>query len=377
MFFCNFVLIMSRIMKTLDFYIFRQLIATVLFSIVGLCVLFVIVHLLENLDSFLDRKTPARVVAIFYLNYLPEIVKLITPVALLLSSLFTMGRFANLNELTAMKAGGMSLRRVMTPILLFGALAAAAQLYFDGWIVPKANRVKFDFERAYLGKGRVETSLYNIYVRDSPTRNLSIRYYDDNTKTGSGLTVEEYSSEQSPRIVRRIDAQSFAFDSASGVWRVSNGFEHRFAPDDYRSALFAAPVQSLDLTLNSTPALLMQFQRNTSEMTFPELKTYIDASERGGKDVRQQRIAYWGEYALPFANFIVMLFGAPFSSGKRKSGLATEIATAMVIAFLYIAAIRVGQSVGLAGSVHPAIAAAAPHAVFLLIGALNLVRARS
>jgi lipopolysaccharide export system permease protein len=121
----------------------------------------------------------------------------------------------------------------------------------------------------------------------------------------------------------------------------------------------------------------MQFQRNTSEMTFPELKTYIDASERGGKDVRQQRIAYWGEYILPFANFIVMLFGAPFSSGKRKSGLATEIALAMAVTFLYIAAIRVGQSVGLAGGVHPALAAAAPHALFLCIGVANLVRARS
>jgi lipopolysaccharide export system permease protein len=375
--FFNFTLIMIRIVKTLDFYILRQLLATVLFSVVGLCVLFVIVHLLENLDSFLDRKTPARVVAVFYLNYLPEIIKLITPVAMLVSSLFTMGRLTQLNELTAMKAGGMSLWRVMTPVLLFGACAAAAQLYFDGWIVPRANRAKFEFERAYLGKGRLETSLYNVYFRDSPTRNLAIRYYDDNTKTGSGLTVEEYTSETSPRLVRRIDANSFAFDSARGAWRLSNGFEHRFAPKDYRAAVSATPLQSLDITLNSTPALLMQFQRNTSEMTFPELKTYIDASERGGKDVRQQRIAYWGEYILPFANFIVMLFGVPFSSGKRKSGLATEIALAMAVTFLYIAAIRVGQSVGLAGGAHPALAAAAPHTLFLCIGVANLLRARS
>jgi lipopolysaccharide export system permease protein len=111
---------MGNMMKKLDRYILRQLISTVLFSIIGLCVLFVVVHLLENLDGFLDRKTPPKLIALFYLNYLPEIIKLITPIAMLLSSLFTMGRFSQQNELTAMKAGGMSLYRIMLPVLLFG-----------------------------------------------------------------------------------------------------------------------------------------------------------------------------------------------------------------------------------------------------------------
>jgi lipopolysaccharide export system permease protein len=367
---------MSTVIKKLDVYILRHLVATVLFSILGLCVLFVVVHLLENLDNFLDRKTPPLVIGLFYLNYLPEIIKIITPIAMLLSSLFTMGRFSTLNELTAMKVGGMSLYRIMVPLLLFGLLLSATQFYFDGWIVPRANRFKAEFERKYLGKGRVETSLYNLYVRDTPTRNLIIRFYDDLTKTGSGLTMEEYSSEDTPRIIRRVDASNFSYDTVKNAWQLRNVFDHRFTPD-FQSRPVVSLSSASTLALNTTPKILMQFQRNTSELTFPELKEYIDASERGGKDVRQQRIAYWGEYALPFANLIVMLFGVPLSGGQRKAGLALEITMAMVIAFLYVASIRIGQTLGLAGDVHPALAAAVPHLLFLLAGLANILRART
>ncbi len=367
---------MGNIIKKLDSYILRQLVSTVLFSIIGLCVLFVVVHLLENLDGFLDRKTPPKLIALFYLNYLPEIIKLITPIAMLLSSLFTMGRFSQQNELTAMKAGGMSLYRIMLPVLLFGIVLSAGQFYFDGWVVPRANRFKAEFERKYMGKGRVETSLYNVYVRDTPTRNLIMRFYDDQSKTGSGFTLEEYSSEQIPRILKRIDAGNFSYDTVKNMWQLGNVFEHRFQTD-FQARPDVRIVPTSSLSINTTPRMLMQFQRNTSELTFPELKEYIDASERGGKDVRQQRIAFWGEYALPWANFIVMLFGVPISGGQRKAGLALEITMAMVIAFVYVASIRIGQTLGLAGDVPPMLAAAAPHLLFLLLGCVNIVRART
>lgn len=363
-------------MKKLDWYILRQFMMTLLFGMIGLCVVFVIVHLLENLDGFLDRKTPLQHIVAFYLNYLPEIVKLTTPVAMLLSSLFTMGRFSTLNELTAMKAGGLSLYRILLPLLCMGLVISCVQFYFDGWIVPRANRFKADFERKALGKGRVETTLYNVYIRETPKRNLIIRFYDDQMKTGSGLTLEEYSSEVQPRIVWRIFAGDFSYDTSKSIWQLRNVSEHRFSPD-FRIQPTVTILPTMTLKTNTTPRILMQFQRNTNELTFPELKEYIDASERGGKDVRQQRIAYWGEYILPFANFIVMLFGVPVSAGQRKAGLALEIAMAMVIAFLYIAAIRIGQTLGLAGDIPPALAAAVPHSIFLMAGVLNILRART
>jgi lipopolysaccharide export system permease protein len=361
--------------STLDFYILRQLLITVIFSILGLCVIFVVVHLLENLDGFLDKKTPVKVIVQFYLNYLPQIIKLITPIALLLSSLFSMGRLSNLHEITAMKTGGVSLYRIMAPLLVFGAFMSAAQIYFDGWLVPKANRLKADIEQKYLGKGRVETSLYNVYVRDTQMQNLIIRYYDDMSKTGSNITLEEYSSESSPRILRRIDAASFSFDTTKSIWKLAKAFEHRFSADSVAAMDFH---EYYELRTNTTPRLLMQLQRNTDELTFPELREFIDVSERGGKDVRKQRINYFSEYALPFADFIVMLFGVPISGGgQRKAGLALEITLAIVIAFLYMACIQIGKALGQSSGISPLATAWIPHGIFALLGLVNLLRART
>jgi lipopolysaccharide export system permease protein len=362
---------MSKLIKKLDLYILRQLLLTVCFSIAGLCIIFVVVHLLENLDNFLDKKTPVKLILLFYVNYLPQIIKLITPIAMLLSSLFTMGRLSTLSEITAMKTGGMSLYRIMLPLLVFGAMMSAVQVYFDGWLVPKANRLKSDIEQKYLGKGRAETSLYNVYVRDTPTQNLIIRFYDDISKTGTNLTVEEYSSELQPRLLRRVDAASFSFDTVKGAWKLAKAYEHRFEP------MQMDLHEYYELRTNTTPRLLMQLQRNTDELTFPELREFINVSERGGKDVRQQRINYFSEYALPFANFIVMLFGVPISSGEqRKAGLALEITTAIVIAFLYMASIQIGKALGMASGLTPLFTAWIPHGIFFAAGCVNLVRAR-
>jgi lipopolysaccharide export system permease protein len=383
-------------MKRLDWYIVRQLVSTLIFSVAGLCVLFVVVHLLENLDGFIDRKTPFRVIALFYVNYLPEIVKLITPVGMLLAALFTVGRLSNTNEITAMKAGGMSVLRQMTPMLLFGALMSAAQLYFNGWIVPKAVQAKADIERKFMHKGRVETSLYNVYLRDTPTRNVIIRFYDDLTKMGNALSLEEYSSELHPRMVRRVDATTFSYDTIQNKWRLEQGIEHRFPTKEpsakglssgsvpmtvASAAPIATPLSNVFLDINAKPQELFRLQRNTDELTFPELRQYIDLSERGGKDVRQQRIEYFGQFSLPFANFIVTLFGvlplAAASSGQRKGGLAFEIAAAMVIAFLYIAFIKIGQTVALASPFPPEFGAWLAHGVFFVVGLLLLLRLRS
>jgi lipopolysaccharide export system permease protein len=367
--------------KRSDRYILRQVFATFSFGIIGLCVLFVIVHLLENLDGFLDKRTPLLHIVIFYVNFLPEIIKLITPIAMLLASLFTIGRLANTNEITAMKAGGMSLYRIMAPIALFGAVVSAAQVYFNGWIVPKANIQKATIERKYLGKSQRETTLYNLYLRDAPTRNVMIRYYDDHAKSGSFLSIEEYSSEMKPRMTRRVDAQYFNFDTTRNAWKMMQAMEHRFfiTPSKFDTTVTTTHTAYYP-KLNILPRDILQLQRGTEEMNFNELKTYIELSQRGGKDVRQQMIDYYGQYALPFANLIVTLFCVlPLAGagGARKSGLALEIAAALVISFLYMACVKIGQTVALSSPMPPALGAWMANIVFALVGLVLVLRLRT
>ncbi len=360
-------------MKILDRYILRQYVATLLFALTALCVIFLVVNLLENLDDFMDRNTPASIIIQYYINFFPEIIKLLTPVAMLLASLFTVGKLANNNEITAMKSGGMSIYRMMIPLVALSILVSLGQLYFNGWVVPVSNQKKAAIERKYLDRGRQISSLYNLHFRDTPTRNALLQYYDDVTKTGTRISIEEYSSEITPRIVRRIDAPTFRWDSLSSKWMVYNGFVHEFQGD----TITAYTIDSATVPLQTTPADIIQLQRTTGELTFDELREYIRLSSRGGNDVRRELVDYYGQYALPFANFIVVLFGVPFSSGKRKSGLALEIGAAIFISFLYLAFTKIGQTIGIAAGMDPILSAWLANGVFFIAGVANLIRIKS
>jgi lipopolysaccharide export system permease protein len=104
-------------MKIIDRYLIKQFIQTILFGLLAFTLIFVVIDMMENLDDFIDQNVPSMMILQYYLVFMPEIIRLITPVAVLLASLFTAGKMSSLNEITAIKAGGISLYRFMAPLL--------------------------------------------------------------------------------------------------------------------------------------------------------------------------------------------------------------------------------------------------------------------
>ena len=84
---------------------------------------------METLDKFIDQQLSLETIALYYLNFLPEIIKLLTPIAMLMAALFSIGKMSNLNEITAMKSGGMSLYRLMFPLFIVSLLITGGHLY--------------------------------------------------------------------------------------------------------------------------------------------------------------------------------------------------------------------------------------------------------
>src|ERR1043166_6507089 len=139
-------------MTIIDRYVLRQFIVTAIFALFAFIIIFVVVDMMENLDDFLDRSASIGIIVTYYLYFIPEIVKLLIPVAMLLSALFTTGRLSTYNELTALKSSGFSLYRFMAPLLVFALLVSAASIYFNGWIVPYAKKKKLAIGGDFLKK---------------------------------------------------------------------------------------------------------------------------------------------------------------------------------------------------------------------------------
>lgn len=180
-------------MTILDRYIVRQFVSTFIFGLIAFLLIFLIIDMMEKLDDFIDANVPVGTIFQYYLWFMPEILKLMTPVAMLLGSLFVTGRLSSQNELAAIKSGGVSLYRVLIPFLVVSFLVSSVSVYFNGWIVPFANQKKFAIERAYLHRSGTGFSRYNIFFQEGRTRLVSINHYDSQAQTASTVSIQEFS----------------------------------------------------------------------------------------------------------------------------------------------------------------------------------------
>ena len=360
-------------MNILSRYLLKQFLQTLIFAIIALCLIFLIVNLLENLDTFLDHDATFEIIAEYYLYFFPEILKLLTPIAVLLATLFSIGRLSTNNEITAMKSGGMSLYKIILPLAIFTFFLSFGHLYFNGWLVPEANKIKNDIASKYLHQGGTSRSIYNLYFRDAPDRNLVMYYYDSKKKTGSRVSVENYSNDIKPRITRKIEASKIIWDSTASNWKMLDGIIRSFTNSKVRAEKF----DTLEVDLNLSHDQIVQLKKTPDEMNYDEMKEHIQLMKQGGKNVRRQMIEYYGNYAFPFANFIVVLFGVPFASIKKKGGIAIQIGAAMGVSFVYLVFTKVSQTIGYNYDINPIIAGWMANALFLIGGIFNLIKTRT
>src|SRR4030095_10998775 len=179
-------------MTLIDKYIVIQFVKNLAFALLCFIIIFMLVDLFENLDKFIDNKVEFGLVINYYGAFIPEIIKLIMPISMLLATLFTVGSLLNFNELVAIKNAGISLTRFMLPFLVLGAVVTGFALYFNNWIVPEANKNKFFIERNFLNKGRPTEGLNKLYFQDSKNQIVLIESFKEIDLTASRVTILYY-----------------------------------------------------------------------------------------------------------------------------------------------------------------------------------------
>ncbi len=361
-------------MKLIDIYIIKQFVFYFAFALIVIIMLFIIIDLMENVDDFIDRGAPVNVVIVYYIYFIPEMIKSMIPVAMLLSSLFTTGKLSTQNELVAMKAGGVSLYRFMLPFLAIGLFVTAASMYFTGWVVPVANKEKYQIEREHLAKGgRADIARYNIFIQDSPVRFLSLGFYDETTNAVTRVSIQEFSDTNFSILKRRYDASRMEWNSEELIWRLHRGTVREFIDERERLTPFDT-LQMKDLHFN--PDDIAQKQLLPDEMSYFELAEFIESQRRAGQQTARWEVDYYAKIAFPFASLVVILFGVPFSAQKRRGGMALQFAIGVLITFLYMAFMAISETLGHSGQYNTMLMAWLPNIIFFVAGLFNLIRVR-
>jgi lipopolysaccharide export system permease protein len=357
-------------MKIIDQYLIRQFLQTVFFSLLAFIMIFLVIDAMENLDDFIDQNVPALKIIHYYFVFTPEIIKLITPVAVLFGALFTAGKATTLSELTAMRASGVSLYRFMAPFVVAALIISFISLYFGGYVVPMANKTKIYIEQTYLKKGLVFTGS-NIYFQDSKTRIVSISYFDSNLNWANRVSIQEFNEANLTEMIARIDVQKLEYDSLSRSWIALQGVRRTFASQSETAEYFNRLV--LD-DLHFQPVDLTKKQQKPVEMNLSELSDLIDTQKRAGTNPVVAQIEYHSRFAFAMTSVIIVLFGLPISAGKRRSGLAVQVGINILIAFIYLVFMKISQAFGKNGALDPVLTAWFANLIFAAGAFITLPR---
>jgi lipopolysaccharide export system permease protein len=359
-------------MKILDRYLIKQFIQTILFGLLAFTLIFIVVDMMENLDDFIDQDVAWMVVINYYLMFSPEIIRLITPVSVLFAALFTTGKLSNLNEITAIKASGVSMYRFMLPLTIVTLMISLISIYFGGYVVPKANKIKLSIERDYLKKG-IEYAGSNIFFQDAKNKIVNISFFDENNSAAIRVGIQEFDNENLTKMTRRIDANRMAYDSSKKIWTAFNGSDRIFYENNEKvEYFFSKEIKDI----NFVPTDLAFKQQKPQEMNLDELEKLINDKTKAGNDPTTILIEYHSRYSFAFASFIVVLFGMPLSANKRKGGLALQFGINILITFIYLGMMKIVEAFGKNGALDPILTAWFVNILFMFGAFINISKVK-
>ena len=363
-------------MRLMDKYILRSFIAPLLYCLLAFIMVVVVWDLFDNLTKFLDTQTPFRVILLYYAYFLLPSLEYLIPASLLLATLYTLWQFTANSELTAMRAVGVGLSRIVVPFLAIGFIASAGSLLIKETIAPRANAWIEEFKQVKLrGLGSNNNNRGFRHYNSKAHRIWEVDEFDANTRhrligvsvkqeRDNGTTAEIITAEKA----EWLDGAWWFFDATSQKYHESG------VPD-------GKPMQ-LDPSkefrrFNETPS---DFIIEVSEWAFLSsmdmwlyLKRHSDLSSQA---MAQKTFDLHGRLAMPWACFIVTLFGVPAGARTGRQSILAGILLAMTFFFGFYALSQVGLFLGKRQIIWPWIGAWLSNIVFLSAGLCMMRRMR-
>jgi lipopolysaccharide export system permease protein len=327
-----------------------------------LILIFIVIDYSENSDDFSDRGAPLGMVwTDYYLPYIPEIIRLVTPVAVFTASLLIMGLMTQRREWIALKAGGVSLYRIQRPFLIFGLAVASLVFVLDGFVIPPATAKRLLFERDYVmtRSDRVENS--TIYRQESPDHLLTINYYSPVDSMAFRVFSYRFKDD---RMSESMEIQQMVYQSSSGQWRLFNVKQNLFDSVRVTRNLF----DTLDVNWSVYPRDMARTTTEIYQLSYPDAWQYIESLKRvgvGGLELPQ--VQFFGRLAYPLSILIVTLLGVAISSIRFNGGTGMHLGIGLAVSFLYLAMMKLIEPFGYSGLLSPAVTTLFPHLFFLTV----------
>jgi lipopolysaccharide export system permease protein len=358
-------------MRVITRYLAREFAQFFFLGLGAFSTIYLIVEFFERINAFMYNKAPWPMIGAYFLNKFPSILFQVTPAAILLASIITLGLMSRHNEVMAMKSGGIGLGFLVYPILGVVILVFVGLLGLSEYLMPWANQNARAIYGSIVHKKKAVATFKQSQLWIHGRQSIyNIQLYHPDRNVLEGLTIYRFNPGYA--LVQRIDARSAQWKE--GNWVLSGASVTDFDP---KGVPARTDYPELTLSLPETPSDFQIAEKNPNEMNFRQLREYVQKIERDGYDARKYRTAMHGAISFPFTVIIMAFLGIPLAlRSERGAGLARGIGYSIFVSFIYLVVYSFILELGKGGSFPPFLAAWLANFIFAMVGLYLLLSVR-
>jgi lipopolysaccharide export system permease protein len=362
----------ARFPMILDDYVLRDFAMNLVLVLSAFLLLLLVFTVFELLGDIVRNQVSPLIVGEYLLSVSPYFLYNIAPLAILLAVLITLGLMHRANEITAIKATGISIYRIVTPVLVACAILAVGLFFSDQLYLPYANK-RQDALRNMI-KGKPAQTYLNPDRKWIFGQHSNIYYYQlfDSERNEFGrLSVFQFDP-ATFQLRQRIYAARARWEDTVRQWVCTQGWERDFrgpAIENYRTfdvGTFAA--------VSEPPTYFKKEVKQSSEMSYQELRRYIHDLQQSGFEVVRLRVQLEKKFAFPMVSLVMAVLAIPFSLQAGRRGAVTGVAVAVAIALVYWTVSGLFEAMGNISELPPFLAAWSPDLIFALLGGYMILK---
>jgi LPS export ABC transporter permease LptG/LPS export ABC transporter permease LptF len=360
----------------IDGYVLNSFLFYFLILVVALVTLIEIFTFFELLGDMVKNDIGFSTMLDYLWHLAPSLIYQITPFGTLVASLTCFGLLTKYNEVTAFKAGGVSVHRLAAPVLVASFLISLLLFAFDQFYIPDANR-RQEMLRAEIKKKPVATYLRpdRQWVFGASNRVYNFQHFDPASHVMTKVNVYELDP-RTYRVVHQISADRARWEDNLHQWVFENGLsQDTHAANGSYKEFFNSTASFPELT--ETPSWFVKEEKEYKEMNFQELKRYIAELQASGLDTASLQVQLYKKFAVPLFALIMAILSVPFAFLAGNRGTMAGVSVSLAIALGYWTVGTVFEQLGDLNQLPAIMAAWSPDIIFTLAGFYLMARMRT
>ena len=364
---------LSVVFRIFDRYLIKNFLVPFFYSLFGMVAIWLVYDLGEHANDFQEARLGFEAISTFYLVQIPYIVVTWLPLCVVLGLLYVLTRMSRRNEIVSMLGAGVSVPRVLLPLILLGLLLTGACTLLNYELAPKGQwAAAYMLDEIVKGKSKSERLEAHVFPNRKDHRVWFIQLLD--AKNGHLRNVQVIQQDNQGVIQSKIYGQNATYDDSRKVWIFYNGKIAYMDPQGtVTNEEFFEQKEVSDWS--ETPWRLSSSSLKGKFMTVPQLEHYLtENSDFPESNLAEFRTQLWYRFALPWNVLVVVFVAGPLCMAFSRRGALGGIAGGLFLFVGMFSSSNVFLALGQGSRIPPLVAAWTPSAAFLLLGFILLYR---